>query len=150
VGDVAIPDITRDRLKDFVVKLTTKNAEKRSRTEEGQAKEADRKLSKDSIRNIVAVAALRSSLTEAVDRGFLQSNPAANLGKLHREAGQIREEVDPFTADEIPVLLATTMQIYGFMNYAALLTLFHTGLRSSELAGLKWSDVDFRNRLGKQ
>jgi integrase len=36
---------------------------------------------------------------------------------------------------------------YGFENYVMTLTLFHTGLRASELAGLQWSDLDTRGRF---
>src|SRR5688572_8610266 len=129
LGDLSLSEVTRDRLKSFVVSLTKKNAIKRSRTEEGMKKEADRKLSKDSIRNIVA--ALRAALTEAVDRHLLATNPASKLGKLYREAGQVREEVDPFTVEEIPAVLETTLANHGFENYVVLLTFFHTGLRSS-------------------
>src|SRR5262249_3040415 len=62
--------------------------------------EPERKLSKDSIRNVVAV--VRAMLNEAVERKLIAANPATRLGKLYREAGSVREQVDPFTANEIP------------------------------------------------
>ena len=69
--------------------LLQKSARKRACSEEGQAEEAERKLSKDSIRLIIA--ALRAALTEAVEKNLLPANPATRLGKLYREAGQVRK-----------------------------------------------------------
>ena len=55
--------------------------------------------------------------------------------------------MDPFTAEEIPLLLDRTHTHYGYENYVLTLLLFHTGLRASEAAGLQWPDVDFRGRF---
>jgi integrase len=145
IGDVPVVDISRDRLKSFAASLTTVTAIKRAKTEESLKAEKDRRLSKDSIRNIVA--ALRGALTEAVERGHLPANPASKLGKFYSEAGQVREEVDPFTIEEIPLLLNSTSQHFGFENYVLTLCALHTGLRAGEIAGLQWSDVDFANRF---
>jgi len=86
-------------------------------------------------------------LNEAVERKPLVANPATKLGKLYREASTVREQVDPFTAEEIPPLLEATHTHHGHENYVIMLTLFHTGMRASELAGLQWPDVDFRGRF---
>src|SRR5215510_1043362 len=48
LGDVRLDELTRDQAKDLVVSLLQKNVTKRTETED------DRKLSKDSIRNVVA------------------------------------------------------------------------------------------------
>jgi integrase len=104
-----------------------------------------RKLSKDSIRNAVSV--LRSMLNEAIERHLLTANPATRLGKLYREAGSRRDQVDPFIAEEIPLLLDAIRKHYKEDNYVAALTLLHTGLRAAELAGLQWPDLDFRGRF---
>jgi integrase len=93
------------------------------------------------------IATLRALLNEAVERKLIATNPATRLGKLYKEASSVREEVDPFTAEETTLLLDATHTHYGFENYVVLLALFHTGLRASELAGLQWPDVDFRGRF---
>ena len=36
---------------------------------------------------------------------------------------------------------------FGYENYVVMLTAFHTGMRSAELAGLQWSDFDLRGRF---
>src|SRR5262249_11747288 len=86
LGDVRLEELTRDQAKDLVVSLLQKNATKRNEAED------DRKLSKDSIRNVVAT--LRAMLNEAVERKLIPANPATRLGKLYREAGSVREQVD--------------------------------------------------------
>jgi integrase len=139
LGDIPLTQLTRDQTKDFVIELLQKEAVKRTETE------SERKLSYDSIRMVAAV--LRTMLNEAVDRKVITVNPAVRLGKLFRQASKVRDEVDPFTAEEIPILLNVTSKHFGYENYVVLLTLFHTGLRSSELAGLQWPDVDFRGKF---
>jgi len=145
LGATPLDKLTRDRVKDFVVTLRQKPARKRAATEARRAKEPERKLARDSVRNVIA--ALRAALNEAVERGLLRENPALRLGKLYKEAGQIHDEVDPFTAEEVKRLLAATLEHFGRANYVVMLTALHTGLRSGEIAGLEWSDVDFANRL---
>jgi hypothetical protein len=44
-------------------------------------------------------------LNEAVERKLIVTNPATRLGKLYRETASVRDEVDPFTAEEIPLML---------------------------------------------
>jgi integrase len=139
LGAVRMNELTRDQVKDLIVSLLQKNATKRTENEE------DRKLSKDSIRNVVAT--LRAMLQEAEERKLIVVNPATKLGKYYREASTVREQIDPFTKEEIPVLLESTREHFGLDNYVILLTLFHTGLRASELAGLQWNDIDFRDRF---
>jgi integrase len=72
---------------------------------------------------------------------------ASRLGKFYREAQAVRDKVDPFTAEKIPVLLDAARVHFGEDDYVLMLTAFHTGMRASELAGLQWSDIDFRNRF---
>src|SRR5262249_10536341 len=66
LGDVALDELTRDQAKDLVVSLLKKNRTKRTETEE------ERKLSKDSIRAVVAT--LRAMLNEAMDRKLIPTN----------------------------------------------------------------------------
>lgn len=145
IGETVLDEFTRDQVKKFVVSLLRKTAPKRTHGEERQAEEIERKLSKDSIRNIIA--ALRGAFTEAVEHNLLVVNPASRMGKFYKEAGAVRDEVDTFTAEEIPLLLNATLDNFGFESYALTLAALHTGMRASELAGVQWQDVDFRHRF---
>lgn len=104
-----------------------------------------RRLSKETIRNILA--AFRAAFSEALENNLVASNPAVRLGKFYKGAADFREEIDPFTADEVSTLLQATRDHYGFENYVLLLTLFHCGPRAGEAAGLYWSDLDSRNKV---
>ena len=144
LGDLALPDVSRDRIKKFVASLRKKSVAPKKKVEQHKDEEKPRLLSKETIRNIVA--ALRSCLSEAVESNIIAVNPAVKLGKFYKEAQDFHEEIDPFTADEVSLLLKTTHEHYGFENYVLLLTLFHCGLRAGEAAGLHWSDLDVRNK----
>jgi integrase len=154
LGDVALSDLSRDRVKRFVAELRKKpvstpsnkqpeasdDAERHSRARSEQP----RLLSKETIRNIVA--ALRAGLSEAVESNLIVANPAVKLGKFYKEASDFHEEFDPFTTDEVSTLLQVTREHFGYEHYVLLLTLFHCGLRAGEAAGLYWSDLDVKNK----
>lgn len=168
LGDVPVCDVNRDRVKKLVTTLRKKNvskppkkeeppkeqkeppvkeppsAEKLPKVEEPPIEEA-RLLSKETIRNIVA--ALRAALSEAVESNLLVTNPAVRLGKFYKEAPDFREEIDPFSGEEVSTLLQAARDHYGFQNYVLTLTLFHCGLRAGEASGLYWSDLDVKNKV---
>src|SRR5262249_51113181 len=135
LGDLALSEIIRDRVKQFVAELRKKSVmpTRKKQTEESGEITADRKaeplraLSKETIRNIVAV--LRADLSEAVESNLIDANPAVKLGKFYKEAADFHEEIDPFTAGEVSTLLEITRDHNGFENYVLMLTLFHCGLR---------------------
>jgi len=82
---------------------------------------------------------LRSSLHDAAEDGLLQTNPMQ--GWVYRVRDVIKEDSDilPFTAIEQAVILAQlTGQSLNLVQFA-----FWTGLRTSELAGLDWGDIDW-------
>jgi integrase len=156
LGAFTLDKITRDVAKKFVVGLLTKSigsgGKKKAESMEANAPSPSnaegkpvpelRKLSKETIRNIVA--ALRGAFSEAVESGLLTINPAVRLGRFYKEAGSLHDEVDPFTAEEIQILLQTILTNHGFDAYVLMLCAFHTGLRAGELAGLEWGDLDFK------
>jgi integrase len=73
------------------------------------------------------------------------SKHAENWGTSVAEISN-HEEINTFGTEEVSLLLETTREHHGFENYVLLLTLFHTGLRAGEAAGLYWSDLDVKNR----
>lgn len=80
---------------------------------------------------------LRMILTEAADR-YEFHNPWQNIKPLKEP----RTQVEPFTLEEVKNILRTVRS-----DYRAYYTVrFFTGLRSSEVDGLKWQYVDFDRR----
>lgn len=80
---------------------------------------------------------LRMILTEASDR-YEFNNPWRNIKPLKEP----RTKVEPFTLDEVKLILRNVRP-----DYRAYFTVrFFTGLRSSEIDGLKWQYVDFDRR----
>lgn len=78
---------------------------------------------------------IRTALNEAVRRGHMAKNPAT-LAKAPRI---IEKEIEPYTVDEIRLLLKTAL---GGRNGARWGVALALGLRQGEALGLKWSDVD--------
>jgi integrase len=78
---------------------------------------------------------LRTALNEAVRRGHLVRNPAT-LAKAPR---LVEMEVEPYSVDEVRLLLKAAMGSRNGARWAIALAL---GLRQGEALGLKWSDVD--------
>ncbi|EPE98449.1 tyrosine-type recombinase/integrase [Rhizobium grahamii] len=94
------------------------------------------------------LTSLGSILSDAGERGLANRNPVRDIrgsrkGKEHRQEkrlkGKLEVGVDIPTRDEIKALIAA---LDG--NWRPfLLTVVFTGMRSSELRGLRWKDVDF-------
>lgn len=81
---------------------------------------------------------LRQIINEAADR-FDFRTPFQNIKQLKVR----RTDVDPFTLDEVMLMLATVRP--DFRSYYTVR--FFTGMRSGEINGLKWKYVDFERRL---
>lgn len=83
---------------------------------------------------------LRSALEEAVDDDLLEVNPLKGFRAKRRETADAREEVDPFSPAEVAAILAAIdePQVRNYCQFN-----FATGLRTSEMIALCWSDVDW-------
>lgn len=87
---------------------------------------------------------LRSALDEAVTDGVLQINPVslvtASRYQSDKSEAESRYVVDPLSPAEVDALLsaAGNKQWENLFRFA-----IQTGLRSSELCALRWSDIDF-------
>lgn len=93
----------------------------------------DRGLSGRSVQRVHAI--LRAALGRAVKWGWLTVNPALNAtpGPAHGNKGRVA------SLAEVEALLAAAEPDLAFAIRLAAVT----GARRSELAGLRWSDVDF-------
>jgi integrase len=100
----------------------------------GESKVARKKLSRESIDKTRDV--LSSILGSAVKYGYLVSNPAASLQVPPEKRGKRRHK--PFIRpEEFAVLVELISEPYATMVYVAV----YTGLRVSELIGLRWDDI---------
>ena len=94
------------------------------------------KLSPRRVRNIRAV--LNTILHDAQRDAIIDKNPMAmvQIPKIEKV------EVKPFTLDEMKQIIASASD--GIQSFVALG--FFTGMRSGEMIGLRWEDVDFNRR----
>ena len=92
-------------------------------------------LSPDRINHIMTP--LRMILNEAADRYHFVT-PYIGIKQLRVP----KSEVDPFSLDEVNLFIANVRK--DFMNYYTVR--FFTGLRTSEIDGLKWKYVDFERK----
>lgn len=93
-------------------------------------------LSPDRINHIMTP--LRMILNEAADRhDFI--TPCTGIKQLQVP----RSDVDPFTLEEVDRIISNVR--LDFRNYYTVR--FFTGMRTSEIDGLKWEYVDMENRI---
>ncbi|MEQ5206611.1 tyrosine-type recombinase/integrase [Proteus sp. fly-1067] len=90
---------------------------------------------------------LRSAIDEAITDGAISINPVSLISaSRYQSKGGTTESsyiVDPLSPKEVSALLLATKyeQWKNLFRFA-----INTGLRSSELCALKWSDIDFIER----
>jgi len=96
-------------------------------------------LAKDTIR--LTLATLRKILNKALRVRLITENPATRLGEFFRQAPTRHKEIEPLTEAEVIKFLEAVRQ-HSPHHFALFLCAIHTGLRSGELAGLQWGDLD--------
>jgi integrase len=94
-------------------------------------------LSSWTVRSVLTLAG--SILNHAVTRGYRADNPIARLSKTERPKAKNKTKARILDVDEIAKLISHTLPGYR----ALIITAVYTGLRQSELLGLRWCDVDF-------
>ena len=115
-GELALRELTPLTLQKYFTQMSTSKLSHASR---------------DKIRDVLA-----SILSAAVKYGMLASNPAENVRIPAERRG--RKISKPFLyPNQFEELLTRVPEPYASMLYVAI----YTGLRVSELAGLKWNDV---------
>jgi len=89
------------------------------------------------------LACLRNLLNVAKKKGIINNpNPVTKEDAFYTETSKIHHIL---TEDEIKALLAAIDTKAPHLRLAIAIAL-HTGLRKSEILGLKWADIDFTNR----
>ncbi len=88
------------------------------------------------IANVLSV--LRTALDDAVVDELIETNPIAGWTYAKNEPPKEEDDVDPFTAaEQAEILKALDGQGRNLVQFA-----LWTGLRTSEMVGLRWEDVD--------
>lgn len=92
------------------------------------------------------IGPLHSIFEDALNDGLIEANPLDRLALnkiLTKTKRKSQYEVDPFTLQEITAILdACDGPARNLFQFA-----FWSGLRTSELIGLRWKDVDFKAGL---
>lgn len=84
-------------------------------------------------------SAMRSALDDAMQDELIETNPLAGWTYTKNEPPKEEDEIDPFDKEEQAAILgAMEGQGRNLVQFA-----FWTGLRTSELVALDWTDVDF-------
>lgn len=85
---------------------------------------------------------LRSALQEAQQDGLIQTNPLSGWTYKRNQAPAKEHYVDPFSTEEQEnILRAADGQIKN-----QCIVFFWTGMRTSELVALEWSDIDWTRK----
>jgi len=126
LGNHRLDEITKPMMKTLVAKLVEKG------------------LARDSIRLIVA--SLGILYTQAVDDKIASENPTKGISKFYRQAKKKHEEIDPLNEDESILFLEKTLE-HENKYYPLFLCALHTGMRSGELAGLQFGDIDWEGKF---
>lgn len=89
------------------------------------------------LANIQSV--LRKALDDAVEDELIEANPLARWCYSKVEELQTEDDIDPFTIEEQTTILQHAPGQGGNLLQFA----FWTGMRTSELVALDWTDIDF-------
>jgi len=126
LGRLHLDEIGRERMEEFISALMKKD------------------LAKDYIR--VILGSLRVLINNAIEKGIIQNNPVRGLSKLYRQAPVRHAEVEPLTEEESLLFLKTILE-WEPEHYPMFLTSLHTGMRSGEVIGLQWPDIDWNGKF---
>ncbi len=150
LGHLTLAEISRQQILDLIADLQEKGYMRKIR-KKGEVKSGEdpymmvnQKFAKDSMRLILA--ALRTVFNHAREERIISDNPAASVGKFFKQAKRVHERIEPLTFEEVPIFLETAFDNFR-VHYPVFLCAIHTGMRSGELAGLQWGDVDFNGKF---
>ncbi len=97
-------------------------------------------LSGKTINNYVSV--IRQALDLAVSDKIINENPAHEIPRAKHQ----KPKPDPFSRDEAEAIIADMRKHYPEQIYNMVEAWFFTGLRTSEVAGQRWQNVDLYNK----
>lgn len=118
-------------------KLTPHQVQHFINTLKYKGKKADKEMSYKTRKNVHGC--LSAALEKAVEIKYIKDNPATGCSIPRNDDEETSEEVNPFTSEELEAFLkgiegAEYQDIYTFA--------LNTGMRLSEILGLRWSRFD--------
>lgn len=97
-----------------------------------------------------AFSVFRNLLNYAVKMDYISKNPLVRVGNF-RNSGEIKKEMDFYTADEFKKFISVARQnaqeaekrgsLSEWDYYVFFAIAFYTGLRKGEIHGLQWNDI---------
>jgi integrase len=126
LGRLHLDQIDRQKMEGFISKLVKKD------------------MAKDSIRLILA--ALSCLYTHAVENQLVTENPAKGVSKLYKQVPSRHKKPEPLTVEESLAFLSAALT-HDPEHYPIFLLALHSGLRSGEIGGLQWPDIDWNGKF---
>ncbi|AQG98554.1 integrase [Burkholderia sp. KK1] len=123
-GKMRLPELRRANIKEWLATIDDQQPEK---------------ITNKRLANIQSC--LRSALQDAVADEILETNPLAGFTFERNEPPRDEDHADPFDAEEQAAIIASARdpQIANLFQFA-----FWTGMRTSELIALDWTDIDWQ------
>jgi integrase len=133
-GALPLEEINREQIKELIAELVRKG------------------LARPTIR--IILANLSTVFNHAIEDKILTYNPAGKVSRFYKQAKIMHEEIEPLTADEVPIFLNVARALDSGKRYEKaaeyypfFLCAIHTGMRAGELAGLQWPDIDWNGKF---
>jgi integrase len=132
-GGLPLPEVTRDKVKEFVADLVEK------------------RLARATVR--IITASLCTVFSHAIEDQIVTANPAVKLTRFYKQAHVLHEKIEPLAEHEVPLFLEAAKNRDAKRRrgnpeyYPLFLCAIHTGLRAGELAGLQWGDIDWNGKF---
>jgi len=143
LGDYRLDQIDRIKMEEFVVGLSKKKLSGRV------SMPTEQTLSRRTIQ--ITVTAIMVLFRQAIRHKLVAENPAAGLGEFYRQAPKT-QVVEPLNREEVVLLLKAAIEKESarypwIRDYSLLLCALHTGMRSGELAGFQWPDMNWKGKF---
>ena len=122
IGSKRLDDVRRDDIKALINDLIA------------------RELSRNTVRNALCV--VREIFNHAIEGGFVESNPAARLGRFTRTAKTAETKGVALTPAEVKSFLDAAKEVCPDYHLI-FLTAVRAGLRRGEFVALRWGDIQF-------
>jgi len=126
LGRLRLDQINREHMEEFIAVMMKKE------------------LARDYIKSVLS--SFRVLMNNALEKDIINSNPVRGLSKFYRQAPVRHAEIGPLNEEESLLFLRTTLK-WEPKHYPMFLTSLHTGMRSGEVIGLQWPDIDWYGKF---